>query len=199
MGLKAQRARRVGVLLVFIGVAIISYLPNIVSAEKWPSYRTLITLGPLMGMYFFFAMKGYLSTAASRYVKIFFTVFLSVVVLASGFIAQRNVKEFFIEPQLKELAFIRERLLSKDLSTLKKIYFVALRWNDSMAPIVRFDEFGLPSTSQPWVQIRILPLLISELSDKKINIPVEIISLSDVAKLKGTPDTLLINMKEIKN
>jgi len=126
------------VLLVF------GYLPNLVAAESWPSYRTQGTLSSLIVLYGFFALRGLLARAGK-------TDLLGLVLGAFAFtcclLASLNVLTYFVIPQSIELAVARYQVRQIDLSTAHTLQLRCSRATDSVAPVVTYDEFGFPSSA----------------------------------------------------
>ena len=72
-----------------------------------------------------------------------------VVVVTSVFFAARNVHSYFVRPQEQELQLVRGAV--KALPTgLSRVAFVRTDWTGGVTKIVRYDEFGLPSTGVVW-------------------------------------------------
>ena len=126
----------------------LAYLPNLLVAENFSTYRTQVALTSLVWLYTALALVGWLrGTRWERALPVF--AVLAVVTCAG--LAARNVTLEFALPQATEYRMVAHALRESKLQGTKHFYFVLAKWNDTLAPLVRYDEFGLPSSSQPWV------------------------------------------------
>jgi len=131
-----------------------SYLPNLLVAENWSSYRTQVALTSLILLYASMGMLGWLDLLRLR--KITTGCVLTGIALVS-FMAATTVTREFALPQKEEWMLVAnaiEQAASSQQSPAtasRHVYFRLASYRDSLAPVVRYGEFGLPSTSQPWV------------------------------------------------
>jgi hypothetical protein len=159
-----------------IALAIIplSYLPNLVVAENWASYRTQVALTAVLVVYAFLALRGY-GKALCRSARMpILTAGLGFAALASSLLVVQNVGVYFAVPQLQEVGLMRAQLAQQDLSQVRSIYIIGAKWQDSIAPGVRYDEFGIPSSAQPWSPGPMAYLLLREMNLERANIPIEV-------------------------
>lgn len=124
----------------------LSYLPNLVVAENWASYRTQVALTSLLLLYAALALIGWLQWLhISRAVT-------GIVVAAAGtavFMAADTVTREFALPQKEEWLLVKQALARPPAATAAHLYLRLASWQDHLAPVSRWDEFGLPSTSRP--------------------------------------------------
>ena len=126
----------------------LGYLPNLLVAENWSSYRTQSALSSLVWLYTAIALVGWLRrTRLQRSLPIFAVL----AVITSAALATRNVMLEFALPQALEYRMVARALRESRLEGATHFYFVLATWSDSLAPVVRYDEFGCPSSSAPWV------------------------------------------------
>ncbi|GBQ41057.1 hypothetical protein AA11237_2577 [Acidocella aminolytica 101 = DSM 11237] len=77
--------------------------------------------------------------------------FMFATVFGCAWIARHDVKTEFTIPQVKELHLVSSYLRKEgNLKNARDIYIVPARWQDSLAPFVRYDEFGTPSSQAAW-------------------------------------------------
>ena len=134
----------------------LSYLPNLVVGENWASYRTQVALTSLVLLYASLALVGWL-----RWLHIPRAI-TGIVVAAAGtaaFMAAGTVREEFAEPQMKEWLLIKQALAHPPAATATHLELRLASWEDHLAPISRWDEFGLPSTCRPPVAAHMAWLL----------------------------------------
>jgi hypothetical protein len=142
---KARAAR----LLVALMLIPLAYLPNLLVAEDWASYRTQPALAALLLLYAAIALFGWLR--ALRIVRAA-PAFALAGLLFCAVVAHRNVVLGFVAPQVKELRMVSAYLQQRQyLQGTSRLYFVPAPWQDSMAPFIRYDEFGTLSSSERWV------------------------------------------------
>jgi hypothetical protein len=137
-----------------LGVLLIplTYLPNLVVKENFPSYRSQGSLSSLIALYFclgalgiWLSIRDRVPRAASRLALVAATAFVT----ASAFFAAKNVTTLFAEPQSIELRMIRSQVAALPPG-VSRIGFVGTAYYWGATEFVVIDEFGLPSTSQLW-------------------------------------------------
>lgn len=148
-------------LIVLFLVLVSVFTPSILTAENWPTNRSLypgqwvvssLTLISLARVCFVVAKK--LNTV--RYFPILFVLLVSMVIMSSNQLLISTMRD----PQLKELQAARTEI--QRLNPSEAIEVKASIWPDSIAPWNFSDEFGIPSTCQPWVPIPFTKLILLE-------------------------------------
>jgi hypothetical protein len=171
--LRCQRARQP---LLFVGIAAVliplSFLPNLVVGENSPTYRTEVSLSALIALYFCLGVCGILLTvrdwlkprvsrwtltAAGRVALAMSVAFVA----ASAFLASKNVTMLFVEPQRAELQLLRSQVAALPVG-VTRVAFVQTGVDQGMAKLVLDDEYGVPSTAQPWTLEPSLLLILRE-------------------------------------
>jgi hypothetical protein len=134
---------------IFLVLALIplTYLPNLLVQENWVSYRTQIALTTLVVIYEVMAVVGWLSLFR---LKKYIPVVILMAVIICGWQAHRHVVTEFAKPQVRELMAVDYYLRKIQCTNAQSVYLVPSTWMSSFAPLVRYDEFGLPSSAQPW-------------------------------------------------
>lgn len=158
------RIRKVGIAIAFVPFV---YLPNLMVGESWSSYRTQAVLAALLLYYLFHSIDAIGSssrwkTRSSEAIAVSACIALS---LFFGLNAASNTIRFFSLPQAIEYQYVKGRLAAFDPSRHAGIYYIRSSRQDSLAPFASYDEFGLPSGSQPWVP---KPFVLSILHDRKL-------------------------------
>ena len=192
---KRPAGQRFAVLLILLSILPLSYMPNLAAAHSWASYRSLAALAPLIVLYTVFALKKYLTFLGDNPGKIFLSGFLFVTALFSGITAHRNLDIFFIHPQMAEATAVRKELSRADLSNVDRIYFVMTTWEDHLAPSVRYDEFGMPSSAWPWSSQAMAAILLREL--RPASAPIPVIAVSAESSPLFEKKSFVLNMKKI--
>jgi hypothetical protein len=147
-------------LLLFITGAIGSLAPNFMTAENWASSRSL-----LQGQWFYasFTLVGviHLLSYIPKYKKVLVNLFSVGVITFSVIQSNQTLSRELRVPQIKELN--AARLAISKLDPNLPIYVVKSSWTASLAPWVRADEFGIPSTAGAWVPVPLTKLILVEL------------------------------------
>ena len=199
MGLALQFRSNYQTLLAKLGIACLlvplAYLPNLVIAENWASYRTQSALTSLLSFYFFFACLGF-SQLLRKQGKTVLTAGLALVTLFSGVMAAYQVTLEFVLPQSVELAYLRSQLQPKALAQARNIYFIAPHWSDSIAPVIRYDEFGLISSFSEWVPVPLIRLILRETSPTSSDL--SIVVLREGWSGVPPPHSLVVDMRLLK-
>lgn len=157
------------------------YLPNLLVAESWASYRTMYALSALAILYFFCAMQGLAGRLEIRQKVV--TAAFGAAALLSLVIANQNTTLFMVQPQTQELALLRYRLkypansapinhLLDQLTPPKgKGRFdiwdydsrcLLPKWDEILAKSANYDEFGRSSSSRPYVGNAMVGLIVRE-------------------------------------
>jgi hypothetical protein len=170
----------------------LSYLPNLLVSENWASHRSLAALTALLTLYCGFAVCGYarLRKVGGERVA---GVVISGFAFACALLASSNISIEFAGPQMLEYQFLRSELDAGGLEQSKQIYFIQACWCDSVAPIVRYDEFGLPSSAQSWVP---RPMTFLALRDKGRQLPVTVVPTN--GPVAPPRDSLVVDLRKIK-
>ncbi len=129
-------------LLVFL-----SYLPNLLVKGDWASYRTQIALTSIFTLYLIIALNYYFSFINSKKQM----VVSSIIIIATAiFVSRGNIINEFLIPQKNELSIIKSYISNFKFMYGNKICIIPSSWKDSLAPFVRYDEFGEPSSANTW-------------------------------------------------
>lgn len=178
----ASGAWQVKVLKLATLVALIplTYLPNLAVADMSGPFRTQVALMSLVVLCLCLACVGYvrivrqyLSAARSR--RLFqrgIVVAGLITTLALSALACDNVTQDIAIPEYTESAMIQSQLRAIDLSSTQAIYVRMSCLSDSAAPIARFDEIGLPSTSILWATQPMLAVELQEINPADAAIPI---------------------------
>jgi len=148
---------------IFLMLALI-YLPSMIAAENFPSYRTL----------FVFNLTVFLMVSDSLFYLIkkekarkIFTILGIAWLLLTGFYAF-NMQ--YIIPLKKEFGVLREFFEKNYKPSMTSIYFIRadkFLFSPEFHTKVYRDEFGAPSTYRDWVPEPIVKQMIFELTGKR--------------------------------
>lgn len=167
-------------LIVVILIVPLAYMPNLLIAEKWSSYRTQVALETVILFMLVSSIKkiyGAISgpgTSKSQSVAIRYFFLISAGLIACG-TAFFNVRYFFAVPQGRELKAMVEHLTHAQASMVGRkvtsICVVRSEWHDTLSKTVRYDEFGVPSTCFAWVPIPMIKLILRENGVNIVDMP----------------------------
>jgi hypothetical protein len=129
----------------------VAYLPNLAVTENWASYRSLPVLSALTALYGALSIKGLTRSLRPKLQSPFLKASLIAAALISTVVASRTVRDYFVVPQTAELAVLHALVRESPVHPDGRVIFIPPTWEQHLAPGVRYDEFGLPSASKPWV------------------------------------------------
>lgn len=140
-----SRAARLGLAAVLLPL---SYLPSLVVAMNGPAYRTQIALTTLILFYAAIALVAWLKWARLRN---FAPIVATAAVVGSAVMAATNVATEFARPQTLEYQRVAAELArNQRILAAHELCIVPSTSRDTLAPFVRYDEFGKPSTNDAW-------------------------------------------------
>ena len=91
---------------------------------------------------------------------------------------------------------MRSQLAREDISQTRGIYVVRSTWRDTLAPLVRYDEFGLPSSCTAWAPAPVVHLLLHEIAPEQVHLPIT--SVSADGSIHPPPDSLVVDMRNLR-
>ena len=152
-------------------LAVLSYLPNLIVAENWASYRTQAALSGLFVLYGMLAFIGWARTFSWEW-----AARSAAYVITAGVAcwASYTILTEFAVPQIID-AHIVGRAVEKAARTpdIRRLILVTGNPLSTFAPYVRYDEFGILSSSVPWALKAMAPLLTDNvLADRHIQVQV---------------------------
>ncbi len=125
-----------------------SYVPNLLVAENWASYRTIDALA---GLFVVFAVIAALGWGRALRLRQAVPILCAGLVASAAWCASSNVTNEFAVPQSTELTMVQSALLHTNFPPGARPCFNMPNWTEAIAPVGRYDEFGALSTSQGWV------------------------------------------------
>lgn len=184
--IKARSAR----LLVAAALVPATYLPNLLVAENWASYRTQVALTSLLLVYAALAFVGWLRVFhKAAWLPAVMAAMTALCVL----LANRNVMLYFVIPQSIEYRLFERALAdlhNPSTPEIKRLdFYTARRW--SLTDFARYDEFGLLSNSAAWVPPAMAWLILSSQGSPLADLPMQVVprGMSPV-----TPGSQLIDL-----
>jgi hypothetical protein len=156
--------RRIVLLTCMAALVPLSYLPNLLVAENFASYRSEIALLALTTLFLLVALRGVLPKISCR--GRVFTVAASGLAVAFSLTAYCNLLNFFAVPQALELTLLRQQCAGMFGRHQVWHPFMFTR-EETLAPFVRYDEFGMPSSAQTFARLPMQVLLKLESAEPK--------------------------------
>ncbi len=148
------------IIIVFSGITL-SLVPNFLTGENWPSNRSLLS-----SQFFYLAL---ITIGITKLIPNYRTVkilMFSFSLLWACYSTNQILIQTMKNPQIKELNLAREAI--KELNLQKTIHVEKSEWFDTISPQISADEFGLPSSAQPWVYIPLTKILVYEETQGKL-------------------------------
>ena len=191
-GTRKERLWKLGIAVALLPL---SYAPNLVVAENWAAYRTLSSLTSLVVVYAFFAFQGYVQCLRRSLSPTYMNAVMGGIAIACALSAAYHVHTYFVVPQVRELEMMRSQLAQEDISQARGIYVIRPGWQDTLAPLVRYDEFGLPSSFAPWTPGSMIFLLLRDIAPDYAHLPVTHVAGDD--PIDPPPDSLVVDMGKL--
>jgi len=94
-----------------------------------------------------------------------------------------------------EVSWLRKQLAQGDFSRIGSIYIIGARREDLLAPALRYDEFGFPSSAAAWVPKPAVYLLLREMKPQWADLPIEAVSPN--GPFTPPSDALVIDMRKM--
>jgi len=162
---RGPRGRR----LLLLGLAAIMvpgiYLPNLLTAENWGAYRTQMGLASLLMVYTFFALHGWARTLGAV------DWLLPIAAALACMAATHNVIRYYAEPQMSELRVMRAQLAGLNLAKVSRLNVIGTTYQSALNGAL-LDEFGLPSSAQPWARVPMVYSVVHEMLGAPPSFPI---------------------------
>jgi hypothetical protein len=149
----------------------------------WPELATLV------------AVLVVLAAAGLWRAKALGAATLAVFALGGIVIAARNVTTLFVKTQSTELQLLRSQL--ERPAEPGRVVFVKPSITDPAAPLVRYDEFGPPSTYFPWVPSPAVRLVLRERSPA-LRPEIEILAWDQAPAKRPPADEAFVDMRRLR-
>jgi len=157
-------------LLLAVVLAPLWHFPSVTSGVYWSSSQWLAALALLFAT---FAWVGLWATGRSalgfdtRSTTVRAAIGIGYFAAAAGaltgaLVAARNVTTLFAKPLSAELTMLRTGLSREGSGATRRVAVIMPGSWQGAAPLVRYDEFGIPSTSQPWCPQPAVVMLLRE-------------------------------------
>ena len=135
---------------VAVVAAVMAYCPNLVTTLNWPAYRTQGALTALVALYATFAVVSIGDQWESRYATSVTAGVLSVLVGVGALFAYRDVSAEITKPESLQWWYMREKVqAASQLRGVEVLDLVPAASVYGFAPVVRYDEFGYPTSAVP--------------------------------------------------
>jgi hypothetical protein len=209
VGIVLLHARRRWAALGFLGIAVVlvplSYLPNLVVVEDWASYRSIGALSALLMLYGWFGLWGIARVVTAGHDKSRSRLparsvagaVAAALVITGLVLAARNVTTLFAKPESLEHQMLRSALASHDVARVRRVVFIKPNWSQGAAPLVRYDEFGLPSAFAPWVPDPAVKLVLREQGGTQ-NPAVEVLAWDQAARVPRGSRVTVVDMRKLR-
>lgn len=122
---------------------------------------------------------------------------MTAFVLGGVLIAARNVTTLVVKPQSAELQMMRSELSTARTPGPHLIVFVKPSYTEGAAPLVRYDEFGPPSTYFPWVPSPAVRLVLREQLSKAHPV-LEILAWDEAPASRAEQGDAFVDMRELR-
>lgn len=203
--LKRNRHLSIGGNVVFVGMIMfflaLIYLPSMISAEDFPSYRTLFVFNISV---FIMVIESFLQLFSTGKKKKMITI-AGTLFLVLGAVYTYNFQ--FVNPLKKEYSVLERFLRENYNPAVTHVYFIRadkFLFTREFHTRVYRDEFGAPSSYRDWVPEPIVKQLIFELTkDRKLAEKITVTqfdaqsSFDQAKNISRDSNSLLINMDQL--
>ena len=181
---------------VAISLLFASHMPNLVAESAEAGYRTMAALSSLIVLYAYLAAKGFARPRPCHHRSSFplANVVVGAVAIACVLSAAHHVRTWIVEPQARELEFIRDELTRNDLSGVGRIYVIRPAWWSTLAPFVH-REFGYPSSAPWWNPYSMVFLILRETAPEHAHLPVTSVGFDQ--SMVPLPGSLVVDMSHL--
>lgn len=164
--------------LICVSLIPLAYFPNLIIAENWAVYRTLVGMATLLLLYCFMAMRGIARLFRDlnwQITKRATTVVPPAVAIGVAILATYNMVTYYTSPLVLEIGYLRSelnRIYINDPSP-QRLTIISPRWQDAdqSAPKWVYDEFGSPASNyEPSIESMVRLLLIDLGEDRNIEV-----------------------------
>jgi hypothetical protein len=193
---KSQSQNKVLRMSVLLMLVPLCYLPNLVIAENWPSYRTQFALASLVVIYFISGINNIIEQVFPNpdLMNLFKTGFLGTLAVVGLFSANYHIVVDFSWPQSVEWSYLKSQILDNDLNKIEEIDIIRAHWLDSLSTAV-LDEFGFPTTYPNSAPEPMLRLMLMEMGVDK---PIKVNVYPPGKEVEQTPAQLVIDMGKLR-
>lgn len=207
---------RLGKLAVALALLPLCYLPNLITAEDWASYRTQAALTALLVVYAAMALLGYARAVPrlmrrtepaadverhtdARVERRVLAPLLAVACCAFAFVAATSVYQGFARPQQIEYAVLRQQLRAAPLAQARAISVLGAHYRDTAAGFVRYDEYGMPSSWYARATFAMTYLALRADEPVYAGLPVTTVTTGQAPPATFPSGTVVINLHVLKD
>ncbi len=145
------RVERLSKCVMALSIFVLSFTPLLVMEKAPGGYRVLVAPVSLVVLYLYFAFRGWLHLCcSSKNIRIILAnTILAITTGVTILLCAYHVRNWLVEPQVKELEIMSHPLTLENLSNAERIYLIvpAHFWSETFAPFTH-HEFGLASSSR---------------------------------------------------
>ena len=185
--------------VIILSVFPLSYFPNLIVAENWASFRSMIALSSVWVFLLYISSKGLFGLFTQRE-KLLTNIRMYAMIiwaLIAVVFSLYNSLTYIIIPGFMEHRFIHYKLSEFHLKTGDKVYVSLANYTDSSSPYFYGDEFGIPTTAYTWGARNLSNLVIQEFGFTPGQ--VQVITIEDVHNFPvDQPGTYLLDLHMMK-
>jgi hypothetical protein len=122
---------------------------------------------------------------------------VSAFVFTGVLVAARDVTTLVVEPQSAEVQLLRSALDSPGVPAPGRVVFVKPSSSQGAAPLVRYDEFGPPSTYFPWVPNPAVLLVLRERL-QRAQPEIEVLAWDQAPATRRAPGDAFVDMRSLR-
>jgi len=141
---------QVGIWAMIAGCGFMAYLPNIITADNWAAYRTLLAPMVFVLLLVIFGIGRLLFVLSSQYANSVMTMILAALSIYGAYSMHQSIGQYLATPLEKEFIYVKSMLSELKQKGYSEIQVVRPNWADTPCEIHRYDEFGVATSCFPW-------------------------------------------------
>ncbi|MDX6407389.1 MAG: hypothetical protein QOE13_460 [Gaiellaceae bacterium] len=122
---------------------------------------------------------------------------VSAFVFTGVLVAARDVTTLVVKPQSAEVQLLRSALHNPGVPAPGRVVFVKPSSSQGAAPLVRYDEFGPPSTYFPWVPNPAVLLVLRERLQRP-QPEIEVLAWDQAPATRRAPGDAFVDMRDLR-
>jgi hypothetical protein len=178
-------------------LVVASYAPNLVVRESWASYRTQAPLTATVVIGLFAALRGFVSRLPERHRAWTLRAVVVGCAIGSASLSAAHFSRYIVAPASIEHRLLAFQLRRFDPALHKRIMIRRpIPLVDGVTDVVRFDEFGFPTTSPAYGATSLARVLLRSANPSDVLPTID--SVDGEAPLPQGDGTLVIDMRQLR-
>jgi len=141
----------VAALLCVVAMIPLSYIFNLAVREQWGSFRSVFAMASVVVVLLFFGVHAIGSVLGPIGRVLPPRWALAACALFAALLCHQSLYRMMVFPQVVEFQFMQFQISRAGLNDQTPIHIIRPHWSQGVCTNVRYDEFNVPCSCQPWV------------------------------------------------